>query len=72
MERATGYSLLRTIFTAEIAETAEHFKKDISFSYFIFSLRPRDYLRRLTMNLSVALFRRVLYPLVGTPQGVTG
>jgi hypothetical protein len=39
MERATGYSLLKPIFTAEIAETAENFKKDINFSNFIFPLR---------------------------------
>src|SRR5205814_6757136 len=29
-------------------------------------------LRRLTMNLSVRLLLRVLYPRVGWPQGVTG
>src|SRR2546426_740 len=30
------------------------------------------YLRRRTINLLVRLLRRVLYPLVGTPHGVTG
>src|SRR5262249_29307136 len=32
----------------------------------------RLYLRRRTINLPVRLLRRVLYPFVGTPQGVTG
>src|SRR5207253_6603487 len=33
---------------------------------------PHYLLRRLTINLSVRLLFRVLYPRVGCPQGVTG
>jgi hypothetical protein len=33
---------------------------------------PYFWLRRLTIILSVRLFLRVLYPLVGTPHGETG
>src|SRR5574341_1278775 len=37
-----------------------------------FSDRAMAYFRLLTMNGSVRLFLRVLKPLVGLPQGVTG
>src|SRR3970282_927155 len=59
-------SFIASIFFRRLSSTKGPFFSDLDM------LKPRFLPRRRTMNSSVRLLLRVLYPLVGTPQGLTG
>src|SRR5438105_912071 len=64
--------VLMTFFSAPRFITSTFSRRWVSTKGPFFSERPIYFCLRWTINLSVAFRLRVLYPLVGRPQGETG